>query len=304
MSTTAAQFNQHLTNYAHGLSQDTGKSLANFAAPPVPVGTASGQYKSYDDKNAFQVYATRRAIGGKAKRIEFEGTDPFFNCAPNALEIGIDDHEREQAGTNQTQLQEAKTRTLVTSATLSHEDETFTKIFAALAAVIGAGVWSTPTVDPIAEIDAQIEAIATETGMLPNRIAIGLGAWRVLKNHPLVRARFSNKDTAISFEQISGLFLNPGIEVRIGIMSKDTKKFGVAKVAAQIIGAEVLVFSGSDSPNVYDPSFAKTFRTVEGGVDAVETYRDESSSSDIVRVKWSDDIKVTAAASGRRITVS
>ena len=71
-ASSTAQINQHLTNYASGLSQDLGKSLADFIAPPVPTGTANGQYKLYNAQNAFQVYNTRRAVGGRAKRIEFE----------------------------------------------------------------------------------------------------------------------------------------------------------------------------------------------------------------------------------------
>jgi len=302
---TTATVNKHLSNYAYGLAQDLSKGLAAFVAPEVPTGSASGQYKKYDDKNAFQIYNTRRAVGGKVRRIEFEATDPVFNCAPNGLEIGIDDHERELAGEgNEVQLQEAKTRTLVTSAAISHENEVFTTIFAALAAVGGKGVWSNPDVDPIDEIDEQIEDIAVATGMMPNRMALGIGAWRVIKNHPKIKGRLAGIKESLRLEAFAGMLLNPSIDVRMGILSKDTTKFGAAKAAVNIVGAEVLIFSGSDTPTVYDPSFAKTFRTRSGGVDRVETYRDEGSNSDIIRAQWTNQILITGSACGRRISLS
>lgn len=304
-ASSTATINRTLSNYAAGLAQDLSKSLASFVAPEVPTGNASGQYKKYDDKNAFQVYNTRRAVGGKARRIEFSATDPYFNCAPNALEIGIDDHEREQAGDDgEAQLQEAKTRTLVTSATISHEKEVFDAVWAGLSAVAGLGVYSNPDVDPIDEIDSQIEAIAIDTGMMPNRIALGIGAWRVVKNHPKVRERISGITPSLQLGAFAGLLLNPAIEARVGVLSRDQAKFGGAKNARNIVGAEILVFLGTDPPTVEDPSFAKTFRTRSGGVDRVEMYREESTNGDILRVQWTSDIKVVASACGRRISVS
>jgi len=67
-----------LTNYARGMAQELTSATADFIAPEVPVGTTVGQYKSFDDGNAFQVLETQRALGGDAKRIEFQTTDPTW----------------------------------------------------------------------------------------------------------------------------------------------------------------------------------------------------------------------------------
>lgn len=83
--------NETLKNFASGLAQDAMKnSLAEFIAPRVVTGVASGQYKVFSDKNSFLAPDASRAVGGKARRIGFESTDAYFNCAPNALEITID----------------------------------------------------------------------------------------------------------------------------------------------------------------------------------------------------------------------
>ena len=306
MSASAATMNRHLSNVASGLAQDRANSLANFIAPVVPTGLASGQYKQYDDKNDFQILDTARAIGGSRKRIEFSATDPFYNCVPQGLETTIDDHERGLAGeTGIGTLQESRIRNLVGTASLSHEKKVFDIVKAAKAATGGIGIWSVGTNDPVADLDSQIEAIATATGRMPNRIVFGLGAWRVFRNHALVKSRQPGAELiGITAEQAARMTINPELQVRVGILSGDTTKFGAAKNAVNIIGGEVFLFFASDTPDQLDASFAKTFATKAGMIDAVREYREERAASDVYFVDWSEDIQVVAAECGRRITLS
>lgn len=306
MPASAAKRNTYLSNYASGLAQDRSKSLANFIAPVVAVGIASGQFKKYSSKNDFQVLDTSRAIGGSRKRIEFAATDPFFNCVPQGLETSIDDYERKLAGdTGVVQLQESKVRNLVNACGTSHEKKVFDIVKAGKAATGGVGVWSNASNDPVAEIDAQIEAIAIETGMMPNRIVFGIGAWRVFRNHALVKARQPGADLiGLTTDQAVRMTLNPQMELRVGILSADSTKFGATKNATNIVGGEVFIFYGSDQPDQMDASFAKTFATTGSMIDGVREYREENSASDIYFVDWTEDIQVVAAECARRITLS
>ncbi len=306
MSTSAATRNTHLSNYAFGIAQDLRSALANFIAPQVPTGTSSGQFKKFSDKNAFQIYDTLRAIGGENKVIQFEATDPSFNCNPRGLSIGIDDHEKNKAGeAGLSQLQEAKVKTLVSSVTLGHENDVITAALNGLTAVASKGVWSNSGNDPVAEIDEQIEAIATATGMMPNRIVFGLGAWRVFRNHTLVKARQPGAELiGVTNEQAARMMLNPGIEVRVGILSKDTTKFGKDASKTNIVGAEVLLFYGNDNPTQYDPSFMKTFTPRAGAIDSIMQYRDEGRNSDMFKSNWEDDIQVVSTLLAKRLSIS
>jgi hypothetical protein len=305
MPATASTVNQTLTNYARGLAQDNRSAIAEFLAPTVPVSAANGQYKAYDAKNAFQVYDTNRAIGGGATRIEFAATDPYYNCTPQALEIAIDDHERDLAGEgDQLGLEEAKAQTLVTSAIIAHENRVVTaaKTVSATGAI---GAWSNASNDPISDIDGEIEAIAIATGMMPNRILFGIGAWRVFRNHAKVVSRQPGAAiVGVNNAQAAQMMLNPGIEVQVGVLSKDATKFGAAKSASNIVGAEVFIFYASAGPTQFDPTAMKTFRTRRGGVDAVRLYRAESNRSDILAVDWSADVKVVNTEAIKRITIS
>jgi hypothetical protein len=302
---SAPQVNMRLTGYAQGIAGDLTKALARFIAPWVPTGGAHGQFKKFDDKNAFQIHDTARAMGGESKEIAFESTDPYFNCKPQGLKISIDDHERDLAGDNDQLLEQAKVKVLVSAATLSHENKVFTKALSSLTPVAGKGVWSNADVDPVKQINEQIQAIADETGIMPNKIVFGLSAWAVFIDHPKIKERQPGAAlVAMTTGMASAMLLNPGIKIEIGILSKDTKKFGAAKTMSNIVGGEVIIFYGEDSPSQYDASFMKTFSTTGKGVDVVKQWRSEAKHSDVYEVNWSEEIQDTAPALGRRISLS
>lgn len=246
------------------------------------------------------------AVLGTRKRIEFAATDPFFNCVPQGLETTIDDYERQLAGENGvTKLQESKISNLVGACHTSHEKKVFDLVKAAKAATGGVGVWSNAANDPVAEIDAEILAIATATGKMPNKIIFGLGAWQVFRNHALVRARQPGAELiGLTGDQAVRMMLNPQMEFRVGILSADSTKFGGTQNNVNIVGGEVFIFYGSDTPDQMDASFAKTFATGSGMIDGVREYREEGAASDVYYVDWTEDIQVVAASCGRRITLS
>lgn len=306
-STSTSRLHVTLTNYARGLAQDVRSSLADFMAPEVVVSAATGQYKHFSDKNAFQAPSTSRAVGGPAKRLNFEADDPPYNCLPQALEIAIDDHERDEAGQGDPlRLEEAKTQTLITSAVLAHEAKVFDYAASTLSPVGSIGAWGgNSSADPIAEIDSLIEALATDIGRMPNRMVIGLPAWAILRHNPAVVAKFPGaQQVGVTRTQFSTLLLNPEIEIRVGILAVDQNKWGKGKNNKNIVGSDLYLFYGEDKATQFDASFMKTFRTRRGGVDAVRVYREENHRSDILAVDWTEDIKITAPICGRRVSVT
>ena len=140
---------------------------------------------------------------------------------------------------------------------------------------------------------------------LPNAISFGLGAWSVFRNHPKVMARQPGAALiGLTTAQGAQMLLNPGIEIRVGILSKDSAKWGNTKNAVNIVGLEVFVFLRSANPTQYDPSMAKTFTIGAGLVAGVREYRSEQDRSDIYAMDWSEDIEVVSTECGRRLTIS
>ena len=307
-----ASVNPTLTNYASGVLNDLQSATADFLAPQVQVPATIGQYKAYDDKNAFQVHDTSRGVGGPARRIFMDVSEPTYNCLPQALEITIDDSERDAAGTiNPLDLEQAKVKTLVQSSVLSHERHVITTVNAGVTAdttTVGGGVmgtWSAAGTDPVVQIDYLIEAIAKATGQLPNAILMGMTAWRRFRNNAKVIEKQPGAALiGLNQGQASAMLINPSTEMRLSTMAYDTTKEGTTRSQAFVNGDDVYIFVRSASPTIYDPSALKTFAGGRGGVSAVREYRDESSRSDIYAVDWSRDVKVTSAISIERITTS
>ncbi len=140
---------------------------------------------------------------------------------------------------------------------------------------------------------------------MPNRMVIGVTAWKRSKNHPLVRARMSdNQKEGVTLTQFASMLLNPDIEIKVGILGFKATKPGKAGGNTNIVGSEVFIFVASANPTQYDPSFAKTFMVDSTPINSVTEYRDDKCHSDIFQTNWSEDIKVVSTKCARRITVS
>ncbi|MBI3986977.1 MAG: hypothetical protein HY343_08665 [Lentisphaerae bacterium] len=305
MSRSSAAFNPTLTNYAQGLSQDKASAIAEFLAPTVQVSAIQGHYKKFSDKNSFFIPSTARALGGPATRLAWSATDGDYNCEPQALEAPIDDAERDAAGDQEGIIEEGKTRDLVNTAILAREKNVITIAKAGVAAIAGKGNWTAGANDPVQELDAAIEAISIATGIMPNRMIMGLGAWRIARSHPEVIKRFPGAALiGVTAAQFAALLLNPSIDIRIAVLSQDTSAPGKTATKANIMGDEVFTFIGSATPSLYDASALKTFAGGRYKISAVRVYRAESNRSDILAVDWSEDVQVISTDCIRRHTIT
>jgi len=296
-----------LTGYARVIAQRNTTPVADILAPPVRVSATIGQYKSFDTKSSFLVHKTLRGVGGQSTRISFEGSDPFYNCAAHGIEHAIDDQERDTYGQGDPLgIERMAVENIVIGARLSRESRVMTALNAAMTAVAGVGVWGNNANDPIKEIDAQIEAISTSIGQMPNKLVFGLTAWRRVVHNSNVLGRMPGADLQeVNKERVARLItLNPAIDISIGTMVQDTNGPGMTENKVQLVGDECYIFYSNPQPNLMDASFAKTFMGGRGGIKQVRKYRDERAHSDIVSVDWSEQIVVAASIAGRRITTS
>ena len=299
---STATYKETLKQYAFGIEQDVKSSLADFIAPRVPVGTGTGTYKKFDSQGAFQIYDTRRAVGGRANRIHFDADDPTFNCEANALEIPIDDQERAKAGDKQQALEEARSRTLVISGCLAREKKVVDTAFATISA---ADTWDhTGDTDIVSAIDAQLVAMAKATGRMPNRMVIGLNPWTWVKNHKSVLDRHSpTNGKGVSLEGFAAMLAVPGIDIRVAVLSYDKSKKPKNADKEFVFGNDILMFYANENPTEFDPSFMKTFSIGNQSVEDVYTYRADDCRSDILAVDWSEDVEVISNLCAKRISL-
>lgn len=305
--------NYFLTSYAQGLANDLLQiqQVVNAICPTVTVSGASGQFKSFSDRNAFTTYNTQRGLGGKARRISFEATDSKFNAAPQALEVTVDDFERQLANAAGNPLadqllDQGKVKALTNSAALSHVAKVVAFVIANTTAVANRGNWSAQDVDPIDQLDEQLEGLVTDVGSSENiNLTLSIGAWRTLRNHPLTKKRCTGVQVfGITREQLMSALMIP-VNVVIGSLSQVSNAEGQAAVSKKnVIGAHALLTYAVPSPSIYDPSAFKCFTTGQGNIEAVRTYRAEDNRSDVHAVDWSEDLQVTSALSARRLAIA
>ena len=310
---SAATINYTLTGYAQGHANDLLRvqEVVNALIPTVPVSGAAGQYKKFDDENSFRVYTTQRGLGGRARRIEFNADDGTFNCQPQALEVTIDDHERDLAAAGGNPLagellDQGKIRALINSQALSHYNKMVAYVLSKLTAVADRGNWSSADIDPIDQLDEQLEALSRDVGSTSFiNLVLSTGAWRKLRENAKVKARSTGVQVGgISRDQLQGLLLFP-VNVVIGSVSKLSSKLGQStKTKTNVIGDNAILTYSVPSPTQYDPSAFKCFSTGSGLVAAVRTYRDESARSDVHAVDWSEDAQQTSTLAAKLLAIT
>lgn len=305
---TSATISQTLTAYAQGFSNSLDGLLGDFLAPEVQVSSTAGQYKIFNDLNSFTTYNTERAMGGDANRIKFSAADGTFNCAGQALEITVDQKEREDAGDSPLAsqlLDQGKIKALLNATRLSHDKKIIDAILTATAAEADLGVWSNPDIDPIDQLDKVIDDLAIACGSFQGiRLAIGMTPWRTLRAHPKVKARCNGVQVGgITLEQLKGMLIFP-VDIRAGMLVYNSAKLGQSVSKARMLGSNVLVTFASQSPTVYDPSGWKVFTTGSGRVDAVRTYTDQSERFDVHAIDWSEDVKQTSTIATKRLAIT
>lgn len=309
----SATLNYQLTAFAQGHMNDLSeaRALAERLAPSTPVPGASGQFKTFNDKNSFLPEATARALGGDPTVLAFQASDGTYACQPQALEVRVDKEELNLAGTNSGEvgaqlLREGKIMALLNKAALSHTTQVVTAVLAAVSAVSERGNWSNASVDPIDQLDEQLLALSKDCGSTQNiKLTLDVGAWSTLRSHPKTKARCSGVQVGgISVQQLAGMLLFP-VDVMVASLVKDTTGLGVTASKARVLASEVLLHYSQPNASLYDPSAFKTFTVGMGSPFAgVRSYQSANGLWEGHLIDWSRDIKQTSTQAMKRLTIS
>ncbi len=317
MSTLAAVSGSPLLReYSQGAAQSAIQPIADFLAPGVDVPTMVGRYKKYDEKNRFRTPNTRRGLGGRATELAFSATDQTYNCEPHALDIPLDNleiNEAQESGYAENLLQEAADMAAEVGG-LDHELQVVNSALTTL----GAGTnktWTSGSADPIDDIDTQILSVikaAASGSAVVAGILFGATAWKIFKNHSLVRGRFivggnrqANSQLGVAVptvDNVGQLFLG-NADVRTSYMVYDTAAEGATASLSFVLDSKVIIFARRPNPTRRDPSFMKTFR-LRGNWMVPRTYPRDDGRVEVAGFDWSSDVKVTNSAAGVLLNIS
>lgn len=297
----APTYNSYLTTMAQAATADEAESIAGFLFPKIKVDTAIGAYKKRDIDSAFRAYNTKLARGGKPTQLRVNAEDAYYNCKPHALEVSNWQFDLDQNGGDdwrEDNLQELMSAQLVT-----RELEAVEIFRKSVAATAGAGAWADGQGDVIAELDDAIMTVHRAIGRMPNRCAIGLSAWAVIKNHPSVLKRFAGIEIPITAPRFLETLIFQNIDLRVGSIPFQPAKQGKTGDKKEILGGDIILFYGQDAPTRNDMSAGKDFTLDDSGPEMhTITNEDEMVTKD--RLYWSTDRQVTCPAAAVRISVS
>lgn len=310
---STATLNHQLTGFAQGHMNDLSeaRALAERLAPSTPVPGSSGQYKEFNAQNSFLPEDTARALGGDPTIIGFDATDATYGCKPQALEVRVDKTEKDAAGTNggalaQQLLEEGKVGALLNKTALSHGVQVVSFVIANTTPIADRGNWSNKDVDPIDQLDEQLDGLSLDCGSTSNiMLTLDVSGWRTLRNHPLVKKRCSGVQVGgITREQLAALLMFP-VDVMIAALVKDTAGKKNTSAKARVLDSTALLHYSQPNPTLYDPSAFKTF-TVGMGTpfSGVRSYMAPNGLWEGHLIDWSRDIKRTSTIAMRRLALT
>jgi len=292
-----------LTNLLVGYMQAESRFVASRVFPPIPVEKDSGTYYIFTKKYWFLDELQERAPGEKFRRGGYGVESSTYATLLHGLEHPIADEVQANSQVPMS-LEEAGLRWLATQS-LIRKERAFSTDFMA------ASVWGTTNTtdtdwddfasgDPASSLKTAINAILTNTGLVPNTMVVGQIVDDALTLHPdmLDRIKYTQAatDAAIRGAVAAALGLQ---NYWVGNSVYNSANEGQAMTGADIIDDDALVCVVAPSPGLLVPSAGYSFGfTGGGGMGSIVPYRDQSAKSDILQLSEAWDQKAVATDLG------
>lgn len=290
--------------------------IATRVLTPVDVPVQAGNFGLIPIEQLLQKRNTERAPGGGYNRSNWNFSPGKFSTKENGLEEPIDDREAkmyanyfsaEQVGAMR--ARDGVMRNMETRVVGLLTDTTNTFLSGSNLSGPVATSWKTAaTATGTADSVKARTAIYNNCGLIANCCVIGWNAWQNLTQQAdiLSRIKFSGIDDPkdITNQMIASLFQVD--QVIVAGAQNNTANEG-QKVSLSGIWSDDKVgfYVTSDSEDFKDPCVGRVFHWAEdgsaiGGV--VESYRDETVRSNIIRVRMDSDEQILYAQAGYVLT--
>jgi hypothetical protein len=291
--------------------------------PVVPVDTQSGRYRVWDKSSRVR-FPSRREPGTVANEVRGgRWSEDTFKTRERSLQAAVADEEDQQlnsqgglansafGGSFQINPHEDAVALVTGSLLLDHEITTSTLLRNTATYPVGntitlltADQWDNyagATSNPIDVLRAAILKITSLTGQAPNKLLMGAMGATWLENHPDVVARFLNFNLTDpeAFRKLTGF---AGEVILVGVddyyNQNDLEESTVSM--SSVWGKDVILMYNKEDLGLNDLSFGKTFaqRYPDGSTRPVDRWREEGRKSDLVRVSYKWDLKVTSSTAG------
>lgn len=287
----AAHYSEALTAFTVGWHDPEDLSaLLDFIAPPVPVGRRF-EFKRANNAEAFYSETDDvRAIGSGFKRVEYSGETIQEKTLNKGLTIRIDHDE--------ISTDDWEERTVQILLQRLYRNELRRAMAALDAAAQSAGAtWGTSG-KPDADVRAMLILASSDSGIRPNRLLFGEGAWDL---------RASSYESQENAGAIAGVSFTPAELARklfvqdVRVISTQYQSSATSKSA--IADKAVYAYYGNEALSKDEPSNLKRFITpTEGG--KFRVYLDQRAKYTDLTVEHYSSIVVTSDLGIRKLSIS
>ena len=297
------------------LQMDAMGFVANRVAPVANVAKKSGNFGKIPLKQLLQSGSTKRAPGGGYSRGNWTFEPSTYACEEHGWEEPIDDSEAEMYSDYFDAEQIAGLRAysfVLRNAEQRVADAVFNATTFSSNTTALSNEWDDyANATPVADVEAAVQAVYAASGLWPNALVINRKVFRNLRLCAEIRDRiaasgagFANRAADVTESQLAAVFDLD--EIIVAGSSKNTANEGQDASVSQIWSDEyAMVCRVTTSQDFREPGLMRTFHWAEDGSEIgghVETYRDETKRSDIVRVRHDVDEVMLYANAGHLLS--
>jgi hypothetical protein len=281
-------------------------------APVFEAVKSSGKFGRIPLEQILQTKNTRRAPGGAYNRGDWKFEDDSFETEEHGWEEPVDDREAAIYADyfDAEVISAVRARNVVLEA---HERRVI-DIVNAVANTNAAGTaWTdTASATPITNVRAALEALYGRIGGVVSRVE-GVISWKRFQylrdNAQIIDRIKSNGETSVQRGNINAQMIANALGINrlhiAGSVKNTANQQQTASLGSLFSDTKFLLFVPPASNDIRQPCFMRTIHWGEDGSQiggVIETYRDESVRSDIVRNRMDTDEKVMYDAAAQVIT--
>lgn len=291
-----------LSQMAIGYFQDTG--IARLIAPTVPVGKQGDIYTVFSRADALRTEEDKRSPGTEANKITRTISSDTYYAQNYALKYPVTIEDRANADPVYRQnLIDNAAEYVLDKLSLSWEVRVAGIINSTSNVGSSAGVASewdaAASSDPIGDIHTALDNVQDTTGLRPNRLVMGLAAWRSIRRNDQILNRIFGTNNGGGFPSTAQIANLLEVEqILVGAAYRNTAEEGLAETLSKVWGDNVTAYYAPASPSRDRPSFMYSFRWNAPGLPSMQAERhpfDSKTKTEEVEVGYYQQEKVTGS---------
>lgn len=311
VSAQAAHIDGPLSQFSIAYLQDLSQFAGSTAFPTVPVAKQSDRYHAFDLEAFLTARAKQRAENTEAAEGGFGLSQDSYFCDSIAIKYPITDEARSNADES-IELEQSAVEGVTHDIAQTQEMRMAAACFvnnvwwngtgaATTAEVPSSGDKWSGTSSPLTQIKNARRMVLGRTGIRPNRLLLGQGAWDALESNEqvidLISGGATTGNPAIANRELVARAL--GIE-RVDVAGGVAMAEGASNASLVVDDAALLYYApASGGRRVASACTRFIWRVLNGGGDiAIKQYREEAKSRDAVEGHMFVDFKVTGPQLG------